>query len=56
MPYKIDPKTGKQKRGFAAMSVSTRRKICSLGGKASHGGGRKPKPKEVSSADLHTDA
>lgn len=29
-------------RGFAAMDPELRRKIASLGGKASHGGGRKP--------------
>jgi hypothetical protein len=29
------------KRGFAAMDKDTQRKIASMGGKASHGGGRK---------------
>lgn len=37
--------TPKKKRGFAAMDPALQRKIASLGGKASHGGGRKPKPK-----------
>jgi hypothetical protein len=32
--------TGKSKRGFAAMSKDKQRKIASMGGKASHGGGR----------------
>lgn len=36
--------TGKP-RGFAAMSPATRRKIAAMGGRSSHGGGRKPKPK-----------
>jgi general stress protein YciG len=30
------------KRGFAAMSAEKQREIASKGGKASHGGGRKP--------------
>ena len=30
------------KRGFAAMSPEKQREIASKGGKASHGGGRKP--------------
>ncbi|HXH52015.1 MAG TPA: KGG domain-containing protein [Sphingomicrobium sp.] len=34
--------TGKAKRGFAAMSPEKQREIASKGGKASHGGGRKP--------------
>jgi hypothetical protein len=32
--------SGKSKRGFAAMSKDKQRKIASMGGKASHGGGR----------------
>ncbi|GAA4715651.1 hypothetical protein H9L13_05635 [Sphingomonas lutea] len=32
----------KAKRGFAAMSPEKQREIASLGGKASHGGGRRP--------------
>jgi len=32
--------SGKSKRGFAAMSKEKQRKIASMGGKASHGGGR----------------
>jgi general stress protein YciG len=31
------------KRGFAAMDKEKQRKIASMGGKASHGGGRKSK-------------
>jgi len=34
-----DPKTGKQRRGFAAMDPAKQRELASLGGKASHGGG-----------------
>ena len=30
------------KRGFAAMSAEKQREIASKGGKASHGGGRRP--------------
>lgn len=38
---------GKQIRGFAAMDPAKQREIASKGGKASHGGGRKPsKPKD----------
>lgn len=32
-----------KKRGFAAMDPKLQRKLASKGGKASHGGGRKPK-------------
>jgi general stress protein YciG len=35
----------KQKRGFAVIDPERRKEIASLGGKASHGGGRKPKEK-----------
>jgi general stress protein YciG len=35
-------KTGAAKRGFAAMDPAKQREIASKGGKASHGGGRKP--------------
>ena len=35
-------KSGGAKRGFAAMSAEKQREIASKGGKASHGGGRKP--------------
>ena len=34
--------TGAAKRGFAAMDPAKQREIASKGGKASHGGGRKP--------------
>ncbi len=34
-------KSGGAKRGFAAMSPEKQREIASMGGKASHGGGRK---------------
>jgi hypothetical protein len=33
---------GGAKRGFAAMDPQKQREIASKGGKASHGGGRKP--------------
>ena len=33
---------GTAKRGFAAMSPEKQREIASKGGKASHGGGRRP--------------
>ena len=32
-----------ENRGFASMDKETRRKIAAMGGKASRGGGRKPK-------------
>ena len=35
-------KSGGAKRGFAAMSPEKQREIASKGGKASHGGGRRP--------------
>lgn len=35
-------KTGGAKRGFAAMDPAKQREIASKGGRASHGGGRKP--------------
>ena len=35
-------KTSGSKRGFAAMDPAKQREIASKGGKASHGGGRKP--------------
>ena len=34
-------RTGRSKRGFAAMDPAKQREIASKGGKASHGGGRK---------------
>ena len=34
--------SGGSKRGFAAMDPAKQREIASKGGKASHGGGRKP--------------
>jgi general stress protein YciG len=34
-------KSGRPKRGFAAMDPAKQREIASKGGKASHGGGRK---------------
>ena len=36
-------RTGRSKRGFAAMSPEKQREIASKGGKASHGGGRRPR-------------
>lgn len=38
-----DSKTGTSKRGFAAMSADKQREIAAKGGRASHGGGRRPK-------------
>jgi len=35
-------KSGGSRRGFAAMDPAKQREIASKGGKASHGGGRKP--------------
>ena len=35
-------KSGPSKRGFAAMSPEKQREIAAKGGRASHGGGRKP--------------
>jgi general stress protein YciG len=35
-------KIGGSKRGFAAMDPAKQREIASKGGKASHGGGRRP--------------
>ena len=37
---------GKSKRGFAAMDPAKQREIASKGGRASHGGGRRPKQRE----------
>ena len=37
-----DGKSGGSKRGFAAMSPEKQREIAAKGGRASHGGGRKP--------------
>jgi general stress protein YciG len=43
-------------RGFAAMDPAKQREIASLGGKASHGGGRKPGPqKKPKNAPLMSD-
>ena len=35
-------KSGGSRRGFAAMSPEKQREIASKGGRASHGGGRRP--------------
>jgi general stress protein YciG len=35
-------KSGSSKRGFAAMSPEKQREIAAKGGRASHGGGRRP--------------
>jgi general stress protein YciG len=35
-------KNGASKRGFAAMSPDKQREIAAKGGRASHGGGRRP--------------
>ncbi len=34
--------TGRAKRGFAAMNPEKQREIADKGGRASHGGGRRP--------------
>jgi general stress protein YciG len=36
------PTSGRAKRGFAAMSPEKQREIAAKGGRASHGGGRRP--------------
>jgi len=38
----MSTKSGGSKRGFAAMDPAKQREIASKGGKASHGGGRRP--------------
>ena len=43
MEESMPANTSPAKRGFAAMSAEKQREIASKGGKASHGGGRKPK-------------
>jgi hypothetical protein len=40
MPASKRSSSGGSKRGFAAMSAEKQREIASMGGKASHGGGR----------------
>ena len=40
MPTSKRSSSGGSKRGFAAMSAEKQREIASMGGKASHGGGR----------------
>ena len=42
MPGTKSSASGGSKRGFAAMSPEKQREIASKGGKASHGGGRRP--------------
>lgn len=42
MPELKSSASGGSKRGFAAMSPEKQREIASKGGKASHGGGRRP--------------
>lgn len=42
MPTTTNRGDGSSKRGFAAMSQRKQREIASKGGKASHGGGRRP--------------
>lgn len=42
---------GRAKRGFAAMSPEKQREIAAKGGRASHGGGRRPgSPNRASSS------
>jgi len=43
MPSNTTSINSRAKRGFAAMSPEKQREIASKGGKASHGGGRKPR-------------
>jgi general stress protein YciG len=38
----VEARMGGSKRGFAAMSPEKQREIASKGGRASHGGGRRP--------------
>ena len=42
MPGSKSGTSTRAKRGFAAMSAEKQREIASKGGKASHGGGRRP--------------
>ena len=41
-------KSSGSKRGFAAMDPAKQREIASKGGKASHGGGRRPNSRRLS--------
>ena len=43
-------KTGGSKRGFAAMNPEKQREIAAKGGRASHGGGRRPSGKSRTSS------
>lgn len=43
-------KSGGSKRGFAAMSPEKQREIAAKGGRASHGGGRRPRSTGSSAA------
>ena len=43
--------TGRAKRGFAAMSPEKQREIAAKGGRASHGGGRRPGSTNRTAAD-----
>lgn len=49
-------KSGPSKRGFAAMSPEKQREIAAKGGRASHGGGRKPASASVRAARLDNGA
>ncbi len=44
-----DSKSRPSKRGFAAMSPEKQREIAAKGGRASHGGGRRPNSAMASS-------
>jgi general stress protein YciG len=43
-------KSGSSKRGFAAMSPEKQREIAAKGGRASHGGGRRPNSARTSAS------
>jgi general stress protein YciG len=43
-------KSGGSKRGFAAMSPEKQREIAAKGGRASHGGGRRPSARTAARA------
>ncbi|MCL6679549.1 KGG domain-containing protein [Sphingomonas sp. RG327] len=45
-------KNGASKRGFAAMSPEKQREIAAKGGRASHGGGRRPASASAQSSSV----
>ena len=46
----VKSSSGASKRGFAAMSPEKQREIAAKGGRASHGGGRRPNSARASSS------